>query len=105
MNIDISILSAELDSKNKTIEILAEDTSQMRLDRLMENRVDREQELTFSIPLDSKKGYYYFLHWINDQRAFRDAQAKSPKRLSWGEALYSIIGTDTMISSKYMVYE
>ena len=105
MNMDVEILAAEYNSESKTIEILAIDTSQERLERLERNRVDRDPEITFRICLESKKGYYYFMHWINSQKAVKDADSKLPTRITLFQALQAVTGTDTMISSKYRVYE
>ncbi len=44
MNMDVEILAAEYNSESKTIEILAIDTSQERLERLERNRVDRDPQ-------------------------------------------------------------
>lgn len=107
MELDVEIETANYNADTKTVEITAIDTSQRRLDYLERNRIDQEFPylMNFVIPLDSKKGYWYFAHWINSLKCVQKADAKLPRRISIGEALYSTIGCNCCLSSKYRVYE
>lgn len=106
MNLDIEIISASIDVKNQTLEITAIDNSQLRLDRLEENRASEEpEEIEFRIDLQNPRQFKYASYWLHEQKAVKEAQKRAKKVITWGMAVAAVVGTCTMISSKYRVYE
>lgn len=104
MLIDVEIVSAELDIKNKCIEILAIDIGEKHLEELERNRAAEEpREIEFSISLESKRSYWYAVHFLNESLAVKKAAKELQTRISWQQALQAIVGTVTMLSSKYIV--
>lgn len=106
MLLDVEIISASLNTKDKCIEILAIDTGERRLEALERNMAVEEEpdELEFVISLENPRSFKYACRWLSEQKAVREADRKSPVRISWGDALYSVIGTRTTLSSKYRIY-
>ena len=105
MNIDIEITSAQIIAKEHIIEITAIDNSQLRLDRLEENRAAEEpQELEFRVDLQNTRQVKYISYWLHGQKAVQKAKQRATTVFTWGMALSAIVGTCTMISSKYRYY-
>lgn len=106
MNMDIEITSASINTKDHTIEITAIDNGQLRLDRLEENRAAEEpEEIEFRIDLQNPRQLKYASYWLHEQKAVKAAQQREKEVFTWGMAVAAVIGTCTMISSKYRVYE
>lgn len=105
MNIDVEILSASINSKDHTIEITAIDNGQLRLDRLEENRAAEEpEEIAFRIDLQNPRQAKYASYWLHEQKAVKEAQKRAKEVFTWGMAVASVVGTCTMISSRYRYY-
>lgn len=106
MLLDVEILSAELDTEDKCINITAIDVGEQRLEALERNRAAEEpQEMQFSISLESKRSYYYALHLLNDSLAVKKAAAELKTRITWRQALRAITGSVTTLSSRYRVWD
>lgn len=106
MNMDIEITSASINTKDHTIEITAIDNGQLRLDRLEENRAAEEpEEIEFRIDLQNPRQAKYASYWLHEQKAVKEAKKRAKEVFTWGMAVAAVVGTCTMISSKYRVYE
>lgn len=102
---DILIVSATMDEKAHEIEILAENVSDERLTRLEEGRTDRYSEYErYVFDLTQVRQFKYFLYWIADQAPIKKLR-KTQTSISYATALKSIVGIQTMISSRYRTYE
>jgi hypothetical protein len=105
MNIDIEVVAAKI-TKDHTIEITAIDNGQLRLDRLEENRAAEEpEEIEFRIDLQNPRQAKYARYWLHEQKAVKEAQQRAKDVFTWGMAVAAVVGTCTMISSKYRAYE
>jgi hypothetical protein len=106
----------KINEKMAYITIEGIDVSETRLEELERNRIDDYNIREVTFVFESNKDIAYLAHWLNSQKAVRDARAKSPKQIpnpkpytgtrgciSWEEAFEAIRGTITTINSKYKI--
>lgn len=91
--IDVEINSVQM--QKGFITISCNDVSHENSDRFDRVRIeDTEREVTFVFDSHDFKDFEYLSSWLHSQKASKGAS-------TWGEALNSIIGTRTQISSKF----
>lgn len=102
---DVEIEYAEL--VDKTIEIYAIDTSQLRLDYLERNRAAEEmpREIEFRFDLENPRTLKFVIKFLNAELAVKQAREASKTPFTWGQALRAIQGVNTVIPGKFRVFD
>lgn len=81
------------------VSVSAVDCSEEHLQRMERQRDDgMERVVEFVFDTHKASHYHYLYKWLKRQKA-----AKAAK--TWGEALFSVMGTVTSINSKYRVWD
>lgn len=98
----VTINSAIL--KDGIIKIYAENTDELRLQRLERNREDDfAEELEFLFDTHEEKSLKYIRNWLRKQKVIQQAM-KDNKNLTWKDVIDTISdsGITTLISGRYI---
>lgn len=91
---DVEILSVQLNEG--IVYFFCNDISDENLRRLERMRDDAtEEEVTFVFDTHNEKEYKSLRYWLRNQKASKGAS-------TWGQALQSVVGTITVIPTKFI---